>query len=75
MQLRKILSFYSGVNYLHFLLLYDIALLGNWLQTFREKVGLSFQKAKTTKTILLFENKSQFFIEKFGKPLPNEEEL
>ena len=46
MQLRKFLGFHSGINNLHFLLFYDITLLGNWLVTFREKVGVLYSKGQ-----------------------------
>ena len=46
MQLRKFLRFHSGINNLHFLLFYDITLLGNWLVTFREKVGVLYSKGQ-----------------------------
>jgi hypothetical protein len=44
MKLRKVLCFHSGTKNLQFLLLYDITLVGNWLLTFREKVGILFIK-------------------------------
>jgi len=44
MQFYQVLSFHSDINNLHFLLLYDIMLLGNWLVTFREKVGVLYSK-------------------------------
>jgi hypothetical protein len=49
MQLRQIFGFHSGINNLHFLLLYDTTLLGNWLRTFREEVGISFTKGQNEK--------------------------
>jgi hypothetical protein len=55
-QLHQVSGFHNGINSLHYLLLYDITLLGNWLLTFREKVRAYFQKARTKKTFLLFEN-------------------
>ena len=46
MQLKQVLVFYSCMNKLHFLLLCEVTLLGNWLQTFREKVGVLFSKGR-----------------------------
>jgi len=42
MQFRYFLGFHSSINYLPFLLLYEFRLLGNWLQSFREDVGVTF---------------------------------
>jgi hypothetical protein len=44
MQLCEVLGFHSGVNKLRFLLLYEVILLGNWLQSFGEKERVSFSK-------------------------------
>jgi len=44
MQLLEFLGFHSGINNLPFLLFYENMLLGNWLQTFREKLRVSFSK-------------------------------
>jgi hypothetical protein len=40
----QILGFHSGINHLPFHLLHKLTLLGNWLQTFRENVGVTFLK-------------------------------
>jgi len=71
MKLHQVLGFHSGirVNNLHFLLLREVTFLGNWLQTFREKVGSYFQKAETTKTILLFEYTTNIFHRKFRETI------
>jgi len=45
-QFDQVLDFHSGINNLHFLLLYEVTLLGNWLQTFREKVGVLYSKGQ-----------------------------
>jgi hypothetical protein len=52
MQLRYLLGSHSGINNLHFLLLYEGTLLGNWLQACRETVGVSFSKDQMTNSIL-----------------------
>jgi hypothetical protein len=44
MRLRDFLGFQSGINKLRFLLLYEVTLLGSWLQSFREKERVSFSK-------------------------------
>ena len=46
MQLRYLLGLHSGINKLPFLLLYEATMLGNWLQTFQEKVRVSFSKVQ-----------------------------
>jgi SpoVK/Ycf46/Vps4 family AAA+-type ATPase len=55
MQLRDILGFHSGINNLTFLLLHEATLLGQWLQTFRQTVRVSFSKGQKSKTILTVE--------------------
>jgi len=42
MKLRQVFCFHRSINNLHFLLLYDIMLMGNWIQTFREKVWVLY---------------------------------
>ena len=64
MQLRDFVGLHSGINKLNFLLLYEVTLLGKWLQTFRQTVRVSLSKGQTSKTILLFED---FFILKSWK--------
>ena len=44
LKLRQVLGFHSGINNLHFLLLYDIMLPVNWLVTFRETVWVLYPK-------------------------------
>jgi len=46
MQLREFVGFHSGINNLNFLLLHEATLLGKWLQTFRQTVGISLSKVQ-----------------------------
>jgi hypothetical protein len=39
MQLREFVGYHSGISNLTFFLLYDVSLLGKWLQTFRQIVS------------------------------------
>jgi hypothetical protein len=69
MVLRQVLGFHSGINNLHFLLLYDTTLLGNWLRTFREKVGLSFIKGQNEKDDSALSKYCHFFHQKFRETI------
>jgi hypothetical protein len=42
MQLHEILGFHSDINNQNILVLYEAMLLGKWLQTFRQRVRVSF---------------------------------
>jgi len=44
MQLQYLLGYHSGINNPPFLLLYEVTLLGNSLQTIRENVSCQFSK-------------------------------
>jgi hypothetical protein len=56
MQLREFVGFHCGINNLNFLLLYEVTLLGKWIQTFRQTVRVSFSKGQTSKTMLSVED-------------------
>jgi hypothetical protein len=49
------LGFHSGKNNLIFLLLYEVTLLGNWLQAFRQNVGSHFSKGQNSHQIFPIE--------------------
>ena len=67
------LGAHSGITTLPFLLLYEVTLPGNSLQTFREnEVGI-FQKVKMSQSVFPVENITKIVIDKFGKEIPSDE--